>query len=320
MKRNFLTTVAAFALVLALAGCAKSADEKVKADEKPSAAAEPGVKLEAETQTRLGLATTNLPAAEWTPEIKGFGRVVDAASLAAAVGEFAAARSALEVSTKELARVKTLTGQGNASDRALQTADAAMNHDQLAFVAARAKLEMNWGKRLAENPADMLQRLEDGQSALVRIDLAAGEQLPSPGAARIAPLNQAATVVTAEFFDATAGVDPQTQSQSFLFVAKSGALTPGAAVTGLLKTSGASISGVVVPASAVLRHEGKGWIYVQTETNRFARTEIPLDRLTDGGWFVSENVWATNRIVINGAQTLLSAELGGGGFNTGNRD
>ena len=321
MIKNFLPKLAALALVTSLAGCTKSTDEKPKAEDKPAEAAGPGVTLDAETQTRIGLAMTNLTATEWTPEIKGFGRVVDAATLAAAVGDLATARSALEVSSKELARVKTLAAQGNASDRVLQTAEAAMDHDQLALIAARAKLEMSWGRRLAENPAEALKMLAEGQSALVRIELPPGENLkPPPGAARIAVLNDATQFATADFFDATAGVDPQTQMRSFLFLAKSGALTPGAAVTGFLKTSGPPVSGVMVPSAAVLRHEGKGWIYVQTETNRFTRTEIPLGQLTDDGWFVSENVSASNRVVISGAQTVLSAELSGGGFNTGNRD
>jgi hypothetical protein len=70
----------------------------------------------------------------------------------------------------------------------------------------------------------------------------------------------------------------------------------------------------------VLRYEGKGWIYVQTGTNQFARTEIPLDRLMENGWFVAGGLTATNRIVVVGAETVLSAELSGGGFSTGDRD
>jgi len=77
---------------------------------------------------------------------------------------------------------------------------------------------------------------------------------------------------------------------------------------------------VIVPPDAVLRYEGKGWIYVQTADNQFLRTEIPLDRLTDNGWFVSGDLTATNRVVISGAQTVLSAEMSGGEFNTGTRD
>jgi len=59
---------------------------------------------------------------------------------------------------------------------------------------------------------------------------------------------------------------------------------------------------------------------VQSESNQFVRVEIPLDRLTAGGWFVAGNLSATNRIVVTGAQTVLSAELSGSGFNTGQRD
>ncbi|MDR3377707.1 MAG: hypothetical protein P4M10_03405, partial [Verrucomicrobiae bacterium] len=80
------------------------------------------------------------------------------------------------------------------------------------------------------------------------------------------------------------------------------------------------VRGVVVPAGAVLRHQGLGWVYVQTDTNQFRHVEIPLDRLAAGGWFTAENLSATNHIVVTGAQTVLSAELSGSGFNTGQRD
>ena len=97
-------------------------------------------------------------------------------------------------------------------------------------------------------------------------------------------------------------------------------LTPGEAVTALIKTAGNPVRGVVVPASAVLQHEGRGWVYVQTEPNQFVRTEIPLDRWMDNGWFVAENLSVTNHVIVTGAQAVLSAELSAGGFNTGQRD
>ncbi len=46
---------------------------------------------------------------------------------------------------------------------------------------------------------------------------------------------------------------------------------------------------------------------------------MPLDRAVDGGFF-SARLSVTNRVVVTGAQTLLSAELSGGGFNSGQRD
>jgi hypothetical protein len=160
-----------------------------------------------------------------------------------------------------------------------------------------------------------------GQTALVRVDLPPGETLPSPPpSARIVAMTDETKPVDGMLCSALVGVNPQTQSQVFFYLVKDPLLTPGAAVTGFLKVSGEPVGGVLVPSSAVLHYEGKGWIYVQTGTNAFARSEIPLDRATANGWFVSGGLTVTNRVVVGGAQAVLSAELSGGNFNTGERD
>ncbi|MFM2294060.1 MAG: hypothetical protein RLZZ350_473 [Verrucomicrobiota bacterium] len=323
-----------FPLLIALAllaGCSKKSTDQPaekptaeKAEVGPSvkrgADGEPIVTLDAETQKRIALKTESLAATDWTPEVKGFGRVVDTATLAAALADLETARGAEEVSGKELARLQTLAKQGNASDRVLQTAEAAAKHDGLALDAARAKFAMSWGKKLADDSGDTLKLLAAGEAVLVQIALPGGDSLKSaPASARIASLNDAAKFVSADFFDAGAGVDPMTQQQSFLFLAKQSSLTPGAAVTGFLKTGGAAVSGVTIPADAILRHDGKAWIYLQTGDDEFSRREITLDRATDGGWFTSE-LSATNKVVTSGAQMVLSTELSAGGFTTGARD
>jgi hypothetical protein len=260
-------------------------------------------------------------ATQWQPEVKGYGRVVDPATLTAAVADLESARAAAEVSGKEYERQKILAAQDNASTRALEAAKAASTHDELVVKSALAKFKLDWGSALAEGGGKILSDVVNGTAALVRIDLPAGETLPVPPAsARIVALTDETKSVSGAFAGATDGVNPQTQSQSFFFLVKRQPLPPGAAVTGFLKISGEPVSGLTVPADAVLRYEGKGWIYVQTDATEFARREIPLDRLTENGWFVSENLSATNRIVVLGAQTILSAELSGGGFNTGGRD
>jgi len=321
---RFISTLALIVSVAALAGCSKpAADKPADAPEKAGAQNEAGVKLDAETQERIGLKVEMPAAAQWQPETKGYGRVVDPATLAAAVSDLESARAASEVSSKEYERQKTLAAQSNASARTLEAAKAASTHDGLAFESALAKFKLDWGSALAEGARreTVLSAVVNGTAALVRVDLPAGETLPSPPAsARIIALTDETKSMKGEFAGATDGVNPQTQSQSYFFLVKDQTPTPGAAVTGFLKISGEPVSGVVVPSSAVIRHEGNGWVYVQTETNQFVRTEIPLDRLTDNGWFVSENVSATNRIVVTGAQTVLSAELSAGGFNTGQRD
>jgi len=322
--KQFIFALAIVSSITLAAGCSKSAGDKpADAPEQAEAPAKAGVTVDAETQERIGLKIETPAPAQWQPEMKGFGRVIDPATLTAGVADLESARAAAQASSQDLERQKTLAAQDNASARTLEAARATATHDQLAFEAALAKFKLDWGSALTEGSdhAKIISDVVNGTVALVRIDLPPGETLPSaPASARIVALTDEIKSVTGDFCGATDGVDPQTQSQSFFFLVKSQPLTLGAAVTGFLKIAGDPVSGVTVPASAVLRHEGKGWVYVQTETNQFLRTEIPLDRQRDNGWFVSENLSATNRVVVTGAQTVLSAELSGGGFNTGQRD
>ena len=321
-SKKFIPALAMIISITLLAGCSKPAAEvPAAAPEKAGSPTGPGVKLDAETQKRIGLKVEIPAATQWQPEVKGYGRVIDPATLTAAVADLETARAAAEVSGKEYERQKTLAAQNNTSTRALEAAKASSTHDEIGFRSALAKLKLDWGSALAEGGGKLLSDAVNGTAVLVRIDLPAGETLPaSPPSARIVSLTDETKSVSGAFAGATVGMNPQTQSQGFFFLVEGRPLPPGAAVTGFLKTSGEAVSGVIVPADAVLRYEGKGWIYVQTGDSQFLRTEIPLDRLTENGWFVSENLSATNRIVVIGAQTILSAEMSGGDFNTGTRD
>jgi hypothetical protein len=299
-----------------LAGCSKpAADKPADAPEKA------GVTIDAETQTRIGLKIESPVAALWQPEVKGYGVVVDPATVAAALMNLETARAAADVSGKELDRLKTLAD--NVSARTLESAKSDAQRDALAFQSAQTKFKQDWGSALAADGelAKIQTAIADGSAALVRVDLPAGETLSAPPAsARIIALSDESKAVTGDFSGVTDGVNPQTQTRSYYFLVKGQPLASGAAVTGYLRISGDPLSGVVVPQSAVLRHEGKGWAYEQTGTNQFQRVEVPLDRLTADGWFVPDNLSTNSHIITSGAQTVLSAELSGGGFNTGQRD
>jgi hypothetical protein len=227
--------------------------------------------------------------------------------------EFALAQVAYPASSNELARLKTLTGQGNASVRALQSAETAALRDQLAIQSARDRLALSWGKIVTDQmdiPA-FIQSLTSLGAVLIRIDLPAGEPVnAAPLTARI--LSLSGKSAEAEFLAPASNVDPQTQGRGFVFLVKTNAsrLLPGEAVTGYIKTPGDPVAGIAIPREAVVRSEGSGWVYVlNAGGDGFIRTGIAFDRPTDSGWFVTSGVALTNYIVITGAQTLLSEEL-----------
>ncbi|HEX7654204.1 MAG TPA: hypothetical protein VF607_11910 [Verrucomicrobiae bacterium] len=322
---NFLP---ALALCLVLAGCHDKAPQSAAPPEKADAKADndadskAGIVLDADAQARLGLKLAVPATAEWQPQLPATGRVADPLAFLGAVTDLATARAAAAASASELERTRKLAEQNNASTRNLEAATAAATRDTLALKAAQLKFSQDWGARLAAaaDLADFGAQLQRGDCALVKVFLPAGTfPSPLPASACLEPAGQANSLpVTGEWVD-DLRIDPGTQVQTLLYLVKQ-TLPPNLAVSVQLPTAGKSRPGVTIPWDAVVRHEGKGWVYVQSGTNQFTRCEIPLDALTPDGWFVPAGVTTSNAIVTVGAGSVLSAELSHGDFGTGARD
>ena len=274
------------------------------------------VKLDKEAQEKVGLQLAPLEAASLAPEVKANGRVLDPAPLAALLVEGATARTTLDASRKELERLKILAQDQNTSARLLEAAAAAVQRDQIFVDASQLKLVTGWGKVIAgqKDLSAFVALLAAQEAALVRLDVPLGDApKESPTGARIAALNSPESPVDAQFLGPAASADPQTQGQGFLCLIKSSAFAPAAAVTGWLMLSGQPEQGVVVPRSAIVRHEGEAFVYVQTSEGLFLRKEIELHHPTAKGWFIDEGLKPGDKVVTVGAQQLLSEELKGEG-------
>lgn len=271
------------------------------------------VNLDLSTQRLIGLQTAALAAATQALAVKAYGRVLEPAPLLTLVSDTASARAALAASTNEYQRLKTLFAQGqDASAKALESAQAAMQHDQIALQASEAQLMTSWGKSVVEHPdlPAFLRSLARLECVLVRLDLPAGE---SPGAAPLgAQLELPGTnaPLEARFLGRATTTDAQVQGDGFLFVATNttGRLAPGLALTGFLELAGEPLHGVVVPNAAIVRAADRAWVYVQTSDTTFERRELALDRPVAGGWFVARGLAPNERLVATGAQALLSEE------------
>lgn len=314
-KRILIPVVAAVLAGATVIAC-RPAREKENAEppvsaESPSArgiADEHAVVMNEETQKRIGLETGMLVGTNFSRRVKGYGRVLDPSPLAALATELASVQIAAKGSRQDLERVKIL--KENASAKTLQAAEAAFNRDTLAVESARAKLQLGWGTNFAGqgNLMEFLRPLIAAQKILVRITVPAGENLSAaPIGATLISL-AAAEPLEAIFFGAAPQRDESMQGDGFLFLADSRSdFLPGTAVTGFMQFAGEPQQGVIVPRSAVLRHEGKTWIYFKTAPDHFSRHEVRLEIPTDGGWFVSHTA-TNNAVVIIGAQILLSEE------------
>jgi hypothetical protein len=316
----------ALATVLLVTGCSKqSKDEAAKPESsKPEKKEESRVqhgtngetviKLDAETQKTMGLQVAPLQPIQLSPEIKVYGRVLDSSGLVTAVADLTAAQATSEASQAELQRLKTLAGQNNASARSVQAAEAAAIRDRGQAESARLKLVATWGAAIAgqTNLAALVESLGTMKAVLIQLNLPSGELVKqTPRSARVFTVNDETNSIPAQFISAAPTVDAQLQAQSFLFLISSNSqhLAPGAALTGFLELPGESESGVAVPASAVVRFNGTKWVYVQSGDESFARTEFVSDHSIENGWFVRSGLKPEEKVVVAGAQEILSEEL-----------
>jgi hypothetical protein len=314
-------------LALALAAGCKHGDDKEKESAKETheeKAPESHVKhgtngevlitLEADVQKTMGLQTAPLEPARLAPELKAYGRVLDASPLASLVADLISAQAASTASQAEFDRLKNLAAQNNASTRAVEAATAAAAHDRAQVQSMRLRVLANWGNPLAQRddlPA-LVQSLGSLESALVQLDLPAGETLKAlPTGARLVPVSDETQTVAAKFLGQAPTVDPQMQGRGFLFLVQPNParLAPGAAVTGYLNLPGEEQSGVAMPRDAVLHYKGTTWVYHQRTDTTFERREVNLDSPLAHGWFVREGFKPEDKVVTVGAQQLLSEEL-----------
>ena len=274
----------------------------------------PGVKLDRAKQTNAGIEVAQPAARDLPHEIKGYGRVLDSTSLMVSLVDLDAAEAAFDASKKEYERITALFAHDqNASARAVEAAEAALKRDQAQVEGVRAKLIAVWGRPLIEQKdfRGLVRSLTNHEAVLVRVDLPISETLFSPPTgARIVSLAREERSANAEFVGFATSADPQVQGQGFLFLLKENALgvRPDMAVIGYLATGTDPLRGVVVPRGAVVRSEEKAWVYVQQDDTTFIRKLVVLDRPVEDGWFVAKDLTQNDRVVVSGAQILLSEE------------
>jgi hypothetical protein len=283
------------------------------------------VTLDPETLSRSGIVVEPLTAATHRAGSSAYGSVLDLTDLASLRGAFTAARArvekgraALAASQAEFERLQTLyADQRNASQKALQEAAAKARSDEAEVGAAEGALEdqralarQRWGVVVAgwlDDGAGPLADLLHDKERLLEITLPPGSAPPAPRTL-VTVRAGAGPVVEARVISPAPRTDARIQGAAFLCtVSPSPDLLPGMTVVAQVP-SGPSSSGVVVPSSSVVWWQGRAWVYVERAAGTFARREAATDAPVPGGFFQPVGFASGERVVVRGAQTLLSEE------------
>lgn len=258
-----------------------------------------------------GLKVAAPESASLSPEVSAYGRVLDPAPFIELTAELSSTRATLTASEKEYARVAKLhADNANASAQAVEAAEAAVQRDGAALASVRARLVAVLGRDLAIT-ADlprMAATLGNGH-AIARIDVPADEVPTSaPTTIRVGLLT-GGPMFDASVLGPAPTADPQVQGTAYLVLLGDQLIPIGAALRATVPAPGETKQVLVLPRSAFVRHEGGVFVYVQTDKGGYERRIVTLGPTLTGRVVVTDGVEAQDKVVVTGAQQLLSTEL-----------
>jgi hypothetical protein len=275
------------------------------------------VELTRDEQARIGLETAGLTAVTQSQELTAYGVVLDPAPLATLNAEVASARAAVEASRAEYERARLLhSEQQNVSLKDFEAARAKFQADEAQFSLVNLRVANEWGAKIAAmapvDRARLIDALTKRAAGLVRISLPPGQSFAQePTQARVAALGFDNQPLVTDSIWFAPSVDSHLQGQSFLMIIQTHGfpLRPGTAVSAQLVSPGTARPGVVIPEAALVRTGDSAWAYVQIAPTQFEGRQVVVTSHAARGWFVTSGFTAGDRIVVTGAQALLSEEL-----------
>lgn len=306
---------------------AKAKPVQANGDNRPAAGS---VRLSAEQQRAAGIAVQVLAETRQRPEFPAYARVADIQPLLnlatrqrALQAERTVSRATLGASQKALERTAKLHRDDAASLRSLQQAQAQQAGDAARVAAAEQQLDIlrtealqQWGPTLAgwafspTNPT--LERLLLRQDVLVELALPPERSLPAGAEEiRLARQGDKRHTVEGRLVSAAPRTGDITQGETWFAISPGDTLRTGMRLDAWVPTGAEAAVGVEFPVEAVLWRAGKPWVYVQTGDDSFARRLIPAYTDHGAAWFVGAGVKPGERLVVGGAQLLLSEEFRG---------
>jgi hypothetical protein len=317
-------------------GCRQGPDEDGEEEEGVAATAVPPARitvqngqmiltLEAGAQRRLDLAVLSPSASSVQIDVTAPAVVLSAQGLAnlrdayiAGQTQLQKARVTSDVARKEYLRLKTLYQENqNASLKAMESAEATAETTEADDHAAQQRLDLQtsiarqqWGEVVTNwvtSGSSALASLLARREMLVQVTISpAGSEAPPAFVSLELPAGGRAA---AKFVSEFPRVDPRIQGQSLLYITAGRAdLAPGVNLVAHMP-EGKRRRGLIIPQSAVVWSEGEPWVFLQTSDHQFTRRSLPTDTPVAGGFLVTQGFSPRDRIVVRGAQSLLSEEL-----------
>jgi biotin carboxyl carrier protein len=305
MGRTKVRKCLALGLVLLLTGCGRRA-ESVPRDEPEAAPAQPPprgqapLQLDSTAVARMGLRTVELTGSA----------VAESEEWPAVVVADPGATATLRAGTS--GRLTLPPGRAWPSvGQRLETGDT------VAVVGDAAPLLITRGGTVVALLAQPGEQVLPGQGLLEMVDYRAplvrvGGSRPDRIPPAALPLSMPAgnRRYDARLLGPAPEADPVTGGPAWLYRlgSEAEALRAGTIMMASVPDPGGR-RGVVVPGAAVVQWDAMTWAYLERGPGRYLRVRVPSDHPVVGGFLVTAGLARGDRIVVEGAEQLLSEEF-----------
>jgi hypothetical protein len=283
------------------------------------------VRLSPDQQKQVGLETMVLTAESHPEQYRAYGTVLDIAriteltnSYANAQAQLQTAQARLEVTKSSFERARNLVDSAALPRKEAETAEGAFRTDQAALAAAESQVrtlaataQQEWGPVIGKGIIERSQqvvRLIERVEFLVQVTLPPGVVLRGPPRTALAQAPTGDANINLRHVSPATRTDPRIQGLSYFFVAPGDSgLLPGMNAT-VYVPSGKTYDGVFVEDTAIVRWQGRSWVYLRIDPDTFKRHPISTDQPVSDDDYVVRDIPAGSEIVMRGAQVLLSEE------------
>ncbi len=304
-------------------------EETLETSPTPSIKGQPAISITEEQQNLSGLQIKELHPVKYQTEMMAYGQVVDLKPLLEIRSRYFKAAAAHKIAKADfqqaqqtLDRLRHLHRNDAISTRKLQTqesqwqaARAQLDADHYAINSIRETAMLEWGQTLSDWALSVdsapFSQLINRQLTLLQITLPPNRHLPE--SIRKIFFDRQGVRHTAKKADLLAPAprtDKAYQGETYFFMTDH-ELRSGMNITAWIPQPQDSLTGVIIPASAVVRHLGQMYVYLKTGEEQFNRRKISRTLNAKEGYFVENGIEPGEKLVTRGAQMLLSEEFRG---------
>ncbi len=287
------------------------------------------VKIADEISDYAGIETLTLMETHFFPESKALAKVVDLRPMLALRAKYNQASAALNVAqmaervaASELARLTLLaegagsvaTKQVNYADNDWRAAKAQLHGLNFTLQAIQNEAIQTWGEVIADwvltEDSKEWQRLLTRQDSLLLVTLPIDLSLAAETTfIRIARDGSREQARKAYLVSPALATDDLIQGETYFFKTARGQLRTGMRLDAWLPQGSEALSGVFIPHQAMTWHDGQAWAYVKRDDALYQRVSLASGLAASGGVFMMREIYAGERVVLRGAQMLLSEEF-----------